>query len=232
MQSIISQILQGFGTIFTSPAKDWSVLWLIAPIILFWIILEIYFDKHKKESLGWNTALGNGLSLFWVAISSVRLVVTEMFSHDITQSFGQDIFWRTFWIFAIFAYSLFIISVSFSHKMKTSFFYPLASPTPIYFLSMVIVLLSYGVLGFTWVILLDLAILYGIILGIEMLIKHFIPDSPDDGGSDPFASSSQSNDPFASPSPTPADDPFASNSCSDPFGSSSGNNSSNNDFKL
>ncbi|MBR9675800.1 hypothetical protein GOV05_02220 [Candidatus Woesearchaeota archaeon] len=168
MLELLSEVVSGFLTIFVSPSNDWSVFWLLAPIFLFWVVLEFYFDKHKKEELGWNTALGNGLSLFWVAISCVKYIFTLEFT--------MQTFWRTFWIFTIFSYALFIISMSFSHQIKDKQLYLLASPTPIYYLSAVLVLLSYGVLEFTWIILFDLAFLYGAIIGLEVLIKKIIPE--------------------------------------------------------
>lgn len=168
MHPIIYDLLNGFVEIFKSPSNDWSVFWLIAPILLFWLMLEIYFDRHKKEELGWNTALGNGLSLFWVAISCVKFIVGENFTFES--------FWRTFWIFIIFSYSLFIIWISFTHRLKKNIVYLLASPTPIYFLSIMIVLLSYGVLEFSWIILVDLSILYLLILGIEVLVRRYTPE--------------------------------------------------------
>lgn len=221
MYPIIKEILAGFWTIIKSPSNDWTVLWLLAPIILFWIVLEIYFDSHKKEALGWNTALGNGLSLFWVAISCVKFIFAQQFT--------MEVFWRTFWIFLIFSYSIFIIWVSFSHKMNEKWTYILASPTPIYFLSCVIVVLSYGVLAFNWVILFDLFILYWIIVGLELILKHYIPDKSDTSGD---SLSSAGGDSLGGASPTPAgSDSFGSNSNdsnSDPFSSSD----SNDPFKL
>ena len=68
MNQFLSKMLLGYKEIFTSIAKDYSVLWVILPIFLFWIMLEFYFDTHKEETLGWNTAFGNGLSLFGVLL--------------------------------------------------------------------------------------------------------------------------------------------------------------------
>lgn len=241
MHPIVEEMLQGFLTIFKAPSNDWSVLWLLMPIILFWMVLEIYFDRHKKEKLGWNTALGNGLSLFWVAISCVRFIFA--------QEWTWGTFWRTFWIFVIFAYSVFIIYMSFSHKIKEKLAYKLASPSPIYYLSIVIVFLSYGVLEFSWIILLDLFILYILIIIIEIIVRHFVPEAPDDsessdsmdsgsdsfessgsdqldsgnsnsGSSDPFGGDNSSgSDPFGGSSSSGNSDPFADsgNSGSDPF---------------
>lgn len=245
MYQIIESMLDGFVTIFKSPSNDWSVLWLLSPILLFWIVLEVYFDFHKKEALGWNTALGNGLSLFWVAISCVKFVFAQIMANELTKSFGIDIYWRVIWIFLIFAYSIFVISVSFNHKLKDKWVYLLAAPTPIYFLSIVLVLFSYGVLEFNWMILFDLFLLYWIILGLELTIRHFTPEdnrfSENDtlsgtnnqansttdpfGGSNNSYSQSSSSDPFGSSSSSS----LGSTSNSDPF-SNNNNNSSKNSF--
>ncbi|PLW80081.1 hypothetical protein C0585_04145 [Candidatus Woesearchaeota archaeon] len=199
MNKLIQEILLGFLEIFKSPAKDWSVFWLLAPIFLFWIILEIYFDKHKKEALGWNTALGNGLSLFWVTISCLKFIFALMMSHDITTSFGTEVFWRMVAIFFIFTYSIFIIWVSFKHNIKDKYFYPIASPTPIYYLSAVIVLLAYGVLNFSWIIIFDLFILYWVILGLELLIRRYVPEDDTSSENDTLSGGS-GVDSFGSPS--------------------------------
>jgi len=245
MNELIQYILLGFLEIFKSPAKDWSVFWLLAPIFLFWIILEIYFDKHKKEALGWNTALGNGLSLFWVTISCLKFIFALMMSHDITTSFGTEVFWRMVAIFVIFTYSIFIIWVSFKHNIKDTYFYPIASPTPIYYLSAVIVLLAYGVLNFSWIIIFDLFILYWIILGIELLIRRYVPEDTSFNENDtltssktnnsfsspsfsPPSSTSFSSNPSSSPSSSSNNDPFASNRGS----TSTSNQSDDNPFKF
>ena len=80
MATIWTNILDGFKEIFSSPFKDITVFWLLAPIILFWLILEIYFGTHKEEKLGWNTALGNGLSIFWVVVISLKSIFENNFA--------------------------------------------------------------------------------------------------------------------------------------------------------
>ncbi len=72
-------ILNGFKEIFSSPFKDLSIWWLLAPIILFWIILEIYFSRYKTEKLGWNSTLGYGLNMFWIGIISLRTLFANDF---------------------------------------------------------------------------------------------------------------------------------------------------------
>ena len=85
MVEIWINILSGFKEIFSAPFKDTSIWWLLTPIILFWLILEVYFGMYKGEKLGWNTALGNGLNLFWIVVISLKALFTqglELFSID------------------------------------------------------------------------------------------------------------------------------------------------------
>src|SRR3989338_5810465 len=116
----------GFKEIYNSLVKDPSIWWLLAPIILFLLVIEVYFGRHKKEKLGWNTALGNGLNLFWIVIISLKVLFME----------GIALFNAGKLIFVIFlaVYSIFIVFMSFTHKVKDSFAFLLASPTAVYYL--------------------------------------------------------------------------------------------------
>ena len=51
MAEIWTNILEGFREIFTSPSRDYSILWIIIPIIFFWLTLEVYFGRYKDEKL-------------------------------------------------------------------------------------------------------------------------------------------------------------------------------------
>ena len=47
MAEIWTNILGGFKEIFSSPFRDLSILWLLIPIILFWLVMEVYFGRYK-----------------------------------------------------------------------------------------------------------------------------------------------------------------------------------------
>ena len=132
MVDIWTNLLHGFREIFSAPLEDLSILWLLTPIILFWFILEIYFGRYKKETLGWNTALGNGLNLFWVVIISFRALFLKssgLFSID-----------KLIFVIFIAIYSVFIVFISFTPKIKEKVFFLFASPTIIYYLSGIAIL--------------------------------------------------------------------------------------------
>ncbi|NOZ81035.1 MAG: hypothetical protein GXP63_05155 [DPANN group archaeon] len=176
-----------FKDIARSPFILGNALWLLIPVIILWIIYEIYFDLHKKEPLGWNSALGNGVSMFWIGIN----LMTFLFNKH-----AQQFTWERFTaVSVIITYSLFIIYISFFHKMGAKKVFLLASPTPIYFISFVTIVWAYGSLTMTWWVFLDLLILFPLIIGLEMLFRKYAPskDDADEGTGTPELSSLPQN---------------------------------------
>lgn len=160
-------LLWGFSEIFSSPLKDPSIWWLLAPIILFWFVIEIYFGRHKNERLGWNTALGNGLSMFWIVVISLKVLFEgQLGLHNLDKL-----------VFVIFIalYSIFVIFISFTHRIKEGLFFLVASPTMVYYLSAIAILWIYGLLAMNIWVIIDLIIFYMVILVFETVLKKAIP---------------------------------------------------------
>ncbi|MBT3406637.1 hypothetical protein HN419_05740 [Candidatus Woesearchaeota archaeon] len=183
-------ILDGFAEIGRSYIRDASIWWVLAPVIILWIVLEVYFGEYKKEKLGWNTSLANGITLLWVNIEAMRFIFSIP---------GIDMKWIRFVVLLfILAYAGFIIYISFTHKFSAKVTYILASASPIYYLSMISILWSHGQLQMTWWVLLDLILLFGLLLFIFWIIRKFIPeaanDNNDSSGGDDFGSSSSPSD--------------------------------------
>lgn len=171
MHWFLQGMLDALWEIVRSPFKEWSVWWFLAPLIILWIVLELYFGRYKSETLGWNTSLANGISLVWINIESMRF----LFSNH-----PEPFLLRFIPITVILSYGAFIIYVSFTHKFSGNVAYTLAAPTPIYFLSFISVLWGHGELILTWFIILDIIILYPIILGIFALIRKLLPEVPEE----------------------------------------------------
>ncbi len=169
MAEIWADLLAGFNEIFSAPFKDLSIFWLLAPIILFWFILEIYFGRYKKENLGWNSALGYGLSMFWIVVISLRTMFENNF----------DLFSIDKLLFVIFValYSIFIIFVSFTHRMQTKIFFLFTSPTLVYFLFGIALLVVNDLLNLSFWVTIALIIFYMLILVFETILKKIIPSA-------------------------------------------------------
>lgn len=172
MPNTLTNILAGFGEIFSSPFKDLSIFWILIPIIIFWFVLEVYFGRYKKEKLGWNTALGYGLSMFWIVVISLRTLFENNF-----ELFSMD---KLLFVIFVAIYSILIIYISFTHKLKEKIFFLFVSPTLVYYLFGVAVLLVNGLLDITFWVAVDLIILYIIVLILETILKKLIPAVSED----------------------------------------------------
>ncbi|MDP6138667.1 MAG: hypothetical protein QGI89_01020 [Candidatus Woesearchaeota archaeon] len=174
MATVWANILDGFVEIFSAPFRDSSIWWVLTPIILFWLVLEVYFGMYKGEKLGWNTALGNGLNLFWVVVISLKDLFTknlELFSID-----------KLIAVIVIAVYSGFIISVSFTHKLKENIFFLFASPTTIYYLSGITILWIHGLINITLWVIIDLIIFYTVLMIFEIIMRKLISPASKDSG--------------------------------------------------
>ena len=174
MATIWTNILDGFKEIFSSPFKDLTVLWLLAPIILFWLILEIYFGMHKEEKLGWNTALGNGLSISWVVVISLKTISENNFA-----LFSLD---KLLYIIFIALYSCLIIYISFTHKLEQKIFFLFTSPTIIYYFLGIAVLWVNDALNISLWVFIDLIMLYIVVLIVMTIVKKLLPEATASSG--------------------------------------------------
>jgi len=161
---MLNQIIEGFQLIGQSLTKDPSIWWFLAPIFILWIVMEIYLGQYKKEKLGWNSILANGISFSWINIASFRVLFLE-------NSEAVDFTLRTIILILFFLYGIFVVYLAFSHKIPQKIGSLLAGPTTIYFLSTVSVLWGQGVLEISKWIFIDLIILYFVIYLIFWLIK-------------------------------------------------------------
>ena len=171
---ILINIGKALGEIFKPMFVDPSLFWYLGPILLFWFILEIYFSKYKSEELGWNTALGNGLSVFWVLTISMKYLF---------DNHRENFEWIKFIaLLIIMLYAIFIIINSFSHKLREKVSFLLASPTATYYLSGVAILWTYGELEITMWVLTGLIIFYGFVLLLSVFLKKLIKGKEGIGG--------------------------------------------------
>jgi len=160
----MAEIINGFQLIGQSLIKEPGVWWFLAPIFILWAVMEIYFGQYKKEKLGWNSILANGISFSWINIASFQVLFLE---NSEAVNFTLRIIILTFFFF----YGIFIIYLAFNHKIPQKIGSLLARPTTIYFLSVVSVLWGQGLLEISKWILVDFIILYFIIYLIFWLIK-------------------------------------------------------------
>jgi hypothetical protein len=171
--AFFGEMILGFVEIFSSPFKDLTVIWVLAPIVFMWLVLEIYFGKHKSEKLGWNTALGNGMTMLWISLNLIKYLFAET---------PPDKWIKFAVMLAFLIYGLMVIFTSFKHKVSEKTAFMVAAPTPIYYFAGIATLWAYGTLDISFIILLDIVLLFFIILILTKILQHFLKSAPDSGG--------------------------------------------------
>jgi len=68
-------IMGQFWALVRAPLDVPELWWVLAPLIAVTLIMTLYFGKYFREELGWNTALGNSVVLFFVGIDLLRTLV-------------------------------------------------------------------------------------------------------------------------------------------------------------
>jgi len=168
----IDIILLEVWNIFLAPFQQPAIFWEIGPFILLWIAMELYFGTHKKEKLGWNTALGNGLSLFWVIISGMKQIFLNGMENF---TLGRFII-----LLAITLYALFIIFTSFKHSFSNKFQFLIASPGPMYYFSLIALLFAHNLLQLEWLTIIAVFVLFIMIQLLTLFFRLFLPELSED----------------------------------------------------
>ena len=118
--------------------------------------------------------MGYGLSMFWIVVISFKTIFENNF-----ELFSID---KLLFVIFVAVYSVFIIFVSFTHRLKAKIFFLFTSPTIVYYLFAIALLLVNDLLNISFWVIIDLVILYIIILIFELILKKLIPAAPESGG--------------------------------------------------
>lgn len=201
MAGLISAVLKSVGVILLSPFKDPSLIWQIAPIFLLWGVMIFYFGTHKHEELGWNTALGNGVSLFWIIISAMQYIFSN--------SSSEFTYTKFFLIMVIAIYAIFIVIISFKHTFSDKLTYALASPSPVYYFSAIVLLYAHDLFSLSIPMLIAIVALFVALLIVLRIFRLFLPEmKEDDDSMDSFDSKDSFGDVGGSSKSDAATDDF------------------------
>lgn len=156
------ELMSGMQEIWDAFTTDSSVWWVLTPVFILWVLMELYFGEYKQERLGFSSALANGVSLAWVSVTSLRLY---------TLSLGVD--WSSQFVFLILflLYGVLIMWASFRHQFSERHTALLASPTIIYFFSTLSVLWGQQLLSTERNVMVALVVVFAIIYAFFWLLK-------------------------------------------------------------
>src|SRR3989344_6391980 len=68
----INEVIPRIIEIIEKPVLQKDILWIIAPLLITLLLIQVYFGRYKNEQIGWNTAFSNSISFLWVTTTLVR----------------------------------------------------------------------------------------------------------------------------------------------------------------
>ena len=87
--TFISSLAQGSWTYFhdlvwpriieivTTPIHHKQALWLIVPLLISTLLMQLYFGRNKDEELGWNTAYANSIALIYISMNLLNIIYIQ-----------------------------------------------------------------------------------------------------------------------------------------------------------
>jgi hypothetical protein len=165
--TILNNMSNAFFHILSAPFKNLEIWWYLFPILALWFTLEFYFGIYESESMGWNTALANAFSFAWVNIEGMRVLFEK----------SLELFWLRFSVLFLFiTYSIIVIYLVFTHKIKDKYAFLAASHHLTYYFSAISILWMHGLLDLSLWVIIDLIIILFITVLFFTLIKKLLPN--------------------------------------------------------
>lgn len=109
-------------SLLLAPSKTPDMLWIAIPLLGTLLFMQLYFSRHN-ESLGWNTAFGNGVALMFVVFDISRRVFSSFPEPSPAFFLSAEYLPKTAVVLIVLAYALLVLSTNFFRLLpeKASF---------------------------------------------------------------------------------------------------------------
>lgn len=147
LQPVVEQL-------FLAPAQHPEILPTVLPLIIGAVGIELYFGKHPKEKLGWNSSVGN--AIIWTA-TGLSLLVTSQLTGSERQA-----------VYGLMVLGGFVGYMNFYHRWPPSVAYLVSSSGIVYSLAYVLVVIVKTDLTFSRTVL-EASIIF--VIAVNMIFK-------------------------------------------------------------
>ncbi len=121
--------------ILKQPFTNEEVIWILAPLIITLILMELYFGRYRQEELGWNTAFGNSMVLIFISANLVHYIQrNDLWTDPI----------RAGIVITLLLVGFVLTILDFFHILPEDFAFAVSSKFPISFLAFLSILFVYG----------------------------------------------------------------------------------------
>lgn len=164
-------LLDQFFDLVIAPYTSPDMLWILIPLLISVISMELYFGRYKYEELGWSSAFGNAIVLIFVGLDLMRYLYNS-------GSLGfQNI--QNLLAIAILLEGLLLTLIGFFHVLPKEWAFKIAAKAPTSVLAYIAIILIYSRVDITFSVIL-MSVLLGIILTWLLgLFRAIVPKAID-----------------------------------------------------
>lgn len=124
-----------FVELFLAPINYPEMFWILVPLVVTVVLMEMYFTRYPREELGYHATLENTVFLLFVAVDLIRYLIVK---HD-----GLVIIKVILIAFIVF-YSIILAIFDFFHKLPRNVAFKTSSKTIIGFTAYICIILVYS----------------------------------------------------------------------------------------
>lgn len=137
----LSVVVERYVELLSTPLVYRDMLWVVLPLVLTILAMELYFGTYSSEELGWNTATGNSFLLVLISCDLFR----QLFS---SSSISLETVVENPTLFAI-AGSLLLLGIlmfilNFKHALPRKLAFRISSTLPVNLFAYLAVVLVYS----------------------------------------------------------------------------------------
>ncbi len=122
-----------FISLLYAPFNYPEMFWIIFPLVITLVLLELYFGRYPREDPGYHTALENSVFLLFVAVDLVRFLITNEYN-----------VYKVYIVAGIIIYAITLSVMDFFHKLPRNLAFRTSSKFIISFTAYVCIILVYS----------------------------------------------------------------------------------------
>lgn len=164
---LANEIINRLLEIVRAPYYAYDMLWMLVPLFIALLLMELYFGRYKKEELGWNTAFGNSLVLIFVCVDLFRWLYT----HNSLNFFSLKMMLAV----SVGVIGIMLTIIDFFHLLPKTLAYGLGSKLPMNFIACMAVILVYTDIKINFVTFLASVTLFVLLAAVIRMIQMFEP---------------------------------------------------------
>ena len=163
--------------IVRQPVLNPDIIWVMLPLIVTVILIQLYFGRYQIEKLGWNSALANSLILFFVGMNLFQW----LFRNNILFfALTKEVIFLPKNIIAvvIVIYSLILMVLNFFHVLPKKIAFNISSDITINYLAVISIIIVYSSIEISWLTLIAIAFLFILFWAVVKSLQFLEPAAP------------------------------------------------------